>query len=88
MSLFKENNTSLLYKINYMVADVKETVFQQVWINTMRPRSNGCHFPNDIFKCIFLNENVSIPIDISLNFVPKGPINTVQALVQKYLGAD
>ena len=26
--------------------------------NTLRPRQNGRHFPDDIFKCIFLNENV------------------------------
>ena len=34
------------------------------------------------FKCIFLNENVWIPIKISLKFVPKGPINNIPALVQ------
>ena len=27
-------------------------------INTLRPRQNCRHFPDDIFKCIFLNENV------------------------------
>ena len=27
-------------------------------INTLRPRQNGPHFPDDNFKCIFLNENV------------------------------
>ena len=27
-------------------------------INTLRPRQNGRHFPDDIFKWIFLNENV------------------------------
>ena len=26
--------------------------------NTLRPRKDGRHFPDDIFKCIFLNENV------------------------------
>ena len=34
-----------------------------------------------IFKCIFLNENVWILIEISLKFVPKGPINNIPALV-------
>ena len=28
------------------------------WRNTLRPRQNGRHFPDDIFQCIFLNENV------------------------------
>ena len=27
-------------------------------VNTLRPRQNGRHFPDDIFKRIFLNENV------------------------------
>ena len=49
--------------------------------NTLRPRHNGRHFADDIF-CIFLNENVWIPIKISLKFVPKGPINYIPALVQ------
>ena len=42
--------------------------------NTLRPRQNGRHFADDLFKCIFLNENVWIPIEISLKFVPKGSI--------------
>ena len=50
--------------------------------NTLRPRQNGCHFAGDICKCIFLNENVWIPIKISPKFVPKGPINNIPTLVQ------
>ena len=52
------------------------------WINTLRPRQNGQHFPEDIFKLIFFNENIRIFIKISLKFVPKGPINNVRSLVQ------
>ena len=52
------------------------------WVNTLRPRQNGRHFADNIFKCIFLNENVWIPIKISLKFVPQGPINNIPALVQ------
>ena len=50
-------------------------------INTLRPRQNGRRFADDTFKCIFLNENVRIFIEISLKFVPKGPINNIPALV-------
>ena len=50
--------------------------------NTLRPRQNGSHFADDIFKCIFLNENIWISIKISLKFVPKGPINNIPALDQ------
>ena len=52
------------------------------YINTLRPRQNGRHFADDIFKWIFMNKNVWIPIEISLKFVPKGPINNIPALVQ------
>ena len=54
----------------------------QNWLYTLRPRQNGHSFAYDIFKCIFLNENVWISIKISLKFVPKGPINNIPALVQ------
>ena len=51
-------------------------------VNTLRPKQNGRHFADDIFRCIFLNENVCISIKISLKFVPKGSINNIPALVQ------
>ena len=44
--------------------------------------TNGLHSADDIFKCIFWNENVWIPIKISLKFVPKCPINNIPAMVQ------
>ena len=53
-----------------------------VWLNTLRPRQNGRHFADDIFKCIFLNENARISLKISLKFVPKVRINDIPALVQ------
>ena len=37
---------------------------------------------DDLFKCIFLNENVWISIKVSVKFVPKGPIYNIPALVQ------
>ena len=37
---------------------------------------------DDIFKCIFLNENDIIPIQISLKFLPRSPIDIKLALVQ------
>ena len=51
-------------------------------INILRPKQNGRHFTDDIFKCIFLNENDWISIKISLKFVPKDAINNIPALVQ------
>ena len=50
-----------------------------MFFNTWRPRQNGCHFEDDIFKCMFLNENVLILFKISLMFVPKVRINSIPA---------
>ena len=50
--------------------------------NTLRPRQYGRHFADDPFKRIFLNETLRISIKISLNFLPKGPINYIPMLVQ------
>ena len=58
------------YKINHVSGDH----------NTLRPRQNGRHFA-DILKCIFLNENVWIPIEILLKFVPNNNNDNIPALV-------
>ena len=50
--------------------------------NTLRPRQNGRHLPDVIFKCISLNKNEWISIEISLKFVRKGSINNIHALIQ------
>ena len=55
--------------------------WKQFSFNILRPRQNRRHFADDILKCIFVNENVWIPIAISLKFDPKGPIDNIPALV-------
>ena len=49
--------------------------------NTLRLRQNGQHYADDTFKCFLLDENIWILIDISLKFVPKGPINNIPVFV-------
>ena len=51
------------------------------FVNTLRPRQNGHHFPDDSFKCTFLNEIAWILVRNSLS-VPKGPINKIPSFVQ------
>ena len=70
------------YDITYTVVNYN-MILHTMWFNTSRLRQHGRHFPDNIFKCIFLNENVWIAIKIFLKFVPKGPINNIPALVQK-----
>ena len=50
-------------------------------VNSLRSRQNGRLFADDTFKHIFLNENIRISTTNSLNFVPKGLINNIPALV-------
>ena len=72
-------------RIGCFVIDVvfpEDSNFSTSWVNTLRTRQNVRHFPDDIFKCIFLNENEWISIKISLKFVPKVRINNTPALVR------
>ena len=49
--------------------------------NTVGSEQYGCQCADDIFKCIFLTENVNIFLQISLKFVFRGSIDK-SALVQ------
>ena len=51
-------------------------------VNTLKPRQNGQHFPDDDFKVIFSYENYCIFIKILLKFVPQGSTNNIPELVQ------
>ena len=74
---YLRDNRHAVNRLRYLIA------FQTSYLlNTLRPRQNVRRFADDTFKRIFLNENVRIPIEISLKFVPKGPINNIPALVQ------
>ena len=60
---------------------IVKTIYCMVHEWYIEAETNGRHFPEDIFTCIFLNENILISIKISLEFVPKGQINNIPALV-------
>ena len=51
-------------------------------LNSSPPGQDGHHFADDIFWCIFLNENVRSWIEIWLKFVLNGSIEDKPALVQ------
>ena len=71
-----------MYNKPNILCKSSDILYQENSLNTLRPRQNGQHFPDDIFKCIFLNENISISINISLKLAHKGQINNNPALVQ------
>ena len=83
--------TTKLHELTLQRGSLKACVYSQIvtWhssekyyfihFNTLRPRQNGRHFADDTFA---LKENVRISIKISLNFVPKSPIDNISALFQ------
>ena len=77
-----------LFPYNHKINDSRKSTIKEMYdpviipFNTLRPRQNGRHFADAIFKCIFLNENARISLKISLEFVPKVRINNIPALVQ------
>ena len=50
-------------------------------INLSAPGQNGCHFADNIFNYISMNEKFCISIHVSLKFVPKSQIDNKLALV-------
>ena len=76
-------DTAFSYHECVRTCDAKKNIFRiGTPLNTLRPRKDGRHFPDDIFKCIFVNEMVWITIYILLKLFPKGPTNNIPALVQ------
>ena len=57
-------------------------VMLTVCLNTLRPKQNGHHFPDHIFRSISINKNASVSVTISLKCVPQDPIHNIRALVQ------
>ena len=76
------------YIFEYMVILGLNSINQtQLWLiyailNTLRPLQDDNYFADDIFKCIFSNENVWISLKISVKFVPKVIINNIPRSVQ------
>ena len=53
---------------------------QSVWpINIFRPRQNGQQFPDDIFKCTFVNEIMEFRLRFYWSLFPMVPINNIPA---------
>ena len=57
------------------IANLAGSLFTGRMVNTELTHSG--RYPDDFLKCIFVNENVSIAIKISMMFVAMGPINNI-----------
>ena len=68
---------------NWNVTSVSSSLWRTLLTLTQLPLDKmAAILADDIFRCIFMNEKFCILIEISLKFVPKGPINNNPALVQ------
>ena len=82
---YQSHSVTICLKLLLISSAYRFSIFHVVinqHIDTLRPRQNGRHFADDIFKCILLNENFLILNKISLKYVPWGPIDNMAALVQ------
>ena len=65
------------YATSNYLKQVTTSLTYMPWVNTLRLKRNLRHFTADIFKCIFLNENIWISLQIALKFVPKVRIDRI-----------
>ena len=77
LTCFNEN-----YIFNGHVIPIGSPCLGCLSINSSPPGQNGCHFADNIFICIFVNEQICILIHIPLKFLPKDLIDNKSTLVQ------
>ena len=92
MSLDLTDDKSTLVQIMAWCSQATSHYLNQCWPRCLllygvtrpqlSPRQDDRHFPDDILRRIFMNENVYISVKISLKYVPKGPVNNIPALIQ------
>ena len=68
---YQDGISSNDHQATYRIVPCDDITQDQDLLNTLRPRQNGRHFPDDILKWIILNEDVWISIKISLKFFPR-----------------
>ena len=66
-----------IFFLNILHAEMSILIYTLNIINTTKPAQTGRHIAEDIFKCIFLNENLRILIQISLRFISRGTIHNI-----------
>ena len=88
ISIIHQSTVSMLhgiiYEWLYVLCNLNK--YYRKTFNTLRPRQNGHHFTDNIFRCIFVNENFCTLIKFSLKFVPQVSIdnNPVMVLIMAW----
>ena len=57
-------------------------IYKRIWINSSPPGQNGRLYTDNIFRCFFVHRKFCIWLQISLKFVPKGPMNNISGADQ------
>ena len=65
-----------------VVCKMLAILFSLYCVNSSPPGLNGLLFADNIFRYILVNEKFCILLEISLKFVPKGPIDNNPSLAQ------
>ena len=79
-----ESHIFMLSSLHWIAFDICTCIFEDLAeiVNSSAPGQKGGHFTDNVFKCIFVNENIHIVIiEISLKCVLKDPIDNVPPLV-------
>ena len=66
--------------VNIISASFVVALLIIIGINQSKAKQTGRHFA-DIFTCILFTENVSVAIEISLNFVPEDPTDNKSVFI-------
>ena len=63
-------------------------LIQEKQFNSSPPGQNGCHFTDDIFRCIFMNDNFCILNKVSLRFVHRVQLTITWYWFRYWLGPN
>ena len=72
----------------YILSEVALNYNLVININTLRPRQNGRHFPDDIFKCIFLKKMYEFRLRFHWSLLLRVQLTIFQHWFRQWLGAD
>ena len=83
------NKPNITYLLTYALGSDEPWTFPLLSLKTYKPlvfnssppEQDGCHFADNIFRCIFMSEIFFILVKILLKFIPKVLINNNPLLV-------
>ena len=72
---------SIIKDEHHLLLLSNEILISNIVLITLRNEQNGRYFADNIYMCIFFDENYSISIEFSPRFVPKGLVDKYSSLI-------